>query len=68
VRVVVVRWGTLAVGTVCALQSFSRIAGAICSRRKTREHGRGCRSWVRSSRVWRRKRAVGLMRSRSRVV
>ena len=42
-----VRRGVFAVGTVGALESFSRIAGAICSGRKTREHGRGCRSWVR---------------------
>lgn len=43
--------GVFAVGAVGALLSFSRVAGAVCEWLNAREHDRGWRSWVRSSRV-----------------
>jgi hypothetical protein len=59
--------GTVGVGT---LLSLSWVAGAVCDRLDAREHDRGWRSWVRSSRVCGRDRREDdwQMHSQSRVV
>jgi hypothetical protein len=67
VRETVFAVGTVGVGT---LLSLSRVAGAVCDRLDAREHDRGWRSWVRSSKVCGRERSeMGWqMGSQSRVV